>query len=611
MGGSAGTTGGSTGGAGRGGTGGGGGTTDSGFDVCGAMGIASVRGLAYLPDGSGVIAGLAGGAAKLIAPSDAHEVRNFIGHAGGVNGVAVSADGATLATASDDRTVRLWRISDGAALMTLPAGGRQLLSVALSADGARVAAGAADGQVFLWNRTTGAPIGVASDHVDEVRGMAFAANSTRLYTGSKDGSARVYAAADLTPLATPMQGGTWINAVVASPDGAHVAIGDLSSISFWRASDAGLERRIQAGGVNNLSYASNGTRVFASTGCCNVAVYPVDGSASTPLLSPIGGTPRVAASPLGGALFVATDWHLWLTDETGAPLRDEVTQGPFAHDVAFTPDGSRVAIGGDFGLIVRSVASGAVVASPAWGYAAGLYNGVAFSPDGSLLATGDDNGSVKLWPTSTWQSPREVYKASIRAMSVAFSPDGTLLAAAGASGLDDVYRVSTGAYVNFLGYSDYMRSIAFSPDGTLIATGGDDVSHLGIARVSDWSDVRRVDSAHLPVADIAFSPNNQIVATTGDTRITVWQVTGTAARRDLYQGPTTYQGNTVAIPADGAVLLAGGSDGLIRQWSLPALTALPSLPGHGTGIVKARFSADGRRLAAASADGTVWIWCRR
>src|SRR5439155_846292 len=82
----------------------------------------------------------------------------------------------------------------------------------------------------------------------------------------------------------------------------------------------------------------------------------------------------------------------------------------------------------------------------------------------------------------------------------------------------DVYRVSTGAYVNFLGYSDYMRSVAFSPDGTLIATGGDDVSKLGIARVSDWSDVRRVDSAHLPVADIAFSPNNQIVATTGEAR---------------------------------------------------------------------------------------------
>jgi WD40 repeat protein len=578
------------------------------------MGIASIRALAYLPDGSGVVAAMAGGVAKLIAPADAREVRTFVGHGGGVNGVAVSADGTTLATASDDRTVRLWRIADGATLATLAGGGRQLISVALSADGTRVAAGAADGQVFLWNRTTGAQIAVASDHVDEVRGMAFAAGSARLYTASKDGSARVYAATDLSPLETLMQGGTWINAVAVSPDGAHVAIGDLNgSIGIWRASDATLERRIQAqyGGANNLSYASDGTRIFASIGGSSVYVFPVNGSASTLLLAPIGGTPRVAASPAGGAVFVATDWHLWLIGETGTHLREEIQQGPFARDVAFSPDGNRVAIGGDFGLVVRAAPAGAVVKSVDWSQTAADYNGVAFSPDGSRMATAEDSGSIHLWSTSTWQTTSEVYKSSIRAQSVAFSPDGTLLAAVGAPGLDEVYRVSTGATVTFLGISDDMQSVAFSPDGSLIAAGSVGTSKLAILRVSDWSDVRRIDGAHSTVADIAFSPDNQIAASTGDGRITVWQVSGATARHDLYQGPTSYFGYTVAIPSDGALLLAGGSDGLIRQWSLPGQTALPSLPGHGPGVVKARFSPDGRRLAAAYDDGTVWIWCRR
>jgi WD40 repeat protein len=577
------------------------------------MGIASIRGLAYLPDGSAVVAALAGGVAKLIAPSDGHEIRTFIGHAGGVNAVAVSADGQTLATASDDRTVRLWRISDGALLATLAAAGRELLSVALSPDGARVAAGAGDGGVFLWNRATGGQIAVAYDHVDQVRGMAFAASSARLYTASKDGSARAYAAADLAPLATPMQGGTWMNALAVSPDGAHVAIGDANgSLSIWRASDASLERRIQAQyAVTNLSYASDGTRIFASIGGTSVYVFPVNGSASTLLLSPIGDTSRVAASPAGGALFVATDWALILANETGQALRSDVQQGPLVRDVGFSPDGNRLAIGGDFGLVVRAVPAGTIVEAPDWSQFAQTYNGVAFSPDATRLATAEQSGVVHLWSTSAWQTTSVVATATNWAQRVAFSPDGTLLAAAGAQGLDEVYRVATGAEVRFLGYSDEMSSVAFSPDGTLIATGSDGTSKLGILKVSDWSDVRRIDGAHTTVADLAFSPDDQIVASTGDARITVWQVTGATARHDLYQGPSGFEGKTVAIPSDGALLLAGGTDGLLRQWSLPALAALPSLPAHGPGVVRARFSPDGRRLAAAYDDGTVWVWCRR
>jgi len=614
-GGAAGSAGGGAGGAagGAGGSAGAGGASPSGFAVCGAMGIASIRALAYLPDGSAVVAGLAGGVAKLIAPSDAHEVRTFIGHAGGVNAVAVSADGQTLATASDDRTVKLWRISDGTVLATLQGAGRELLSVALSADGTRVAAGAGDGGVFLWDLTTLAPIGVAYDHVDQVRALGFAAGNMRLFTASKDGSVRVYSATDLTLLGTETQGGTWMNALAVSADGAHVAVGDQNgNINIWRASNGNLEKHVQAQyGVTSLSYASDGTRVFAGVGGTSVYVFPVDGSASTLLLAPIGDSVRVVASPLGGELFVATDWALYLTNEAGQAKRSEVQQGPLVRDVGFSPDGSQVAIGGDFGLVIRAVATGAIQHAPDWGQSAQTYNGLGLSPDGSLLATAEESGHYHLWSTSTWQTTRDVAQAPVRAQAVAFSPDSSLLATAGSPGWDEVYRVSTGAEVTFLGYGDNTSSVAFSPDGTLVAVGTDGTSHLGIERVSDWTDVRRIDGAHTTVADIAFSPDDQIVASTGDDRITVWQVTGSTARHDLYQGPSGFYGYTVAIPTDGAVLLAGGNDGLIRQWALPGLTALPSLPSHGPGVVRARFSADGRRLAAAYDDGTVWIWCRQ
>ena len=42
---------------------------------------------------------------------------------------------------------------------------------------------------------------------------------------------------------------------------------------------------------------------------------------------------------------------------------------------------------------------------------------------------------------------------------------------------------------------------------------------------------------------------------------------------------------------------------------MPGVSPLSDLATHGTGVVKTRFSHDGRQLAVAYADGTVWLWC--
>ena len=62
------------------------------------------------------------------------------GHAGAVGSVAFSPDGQTLASVSGDRTIKLWRVSDGTLLRTLwHTGG--VTSVAFSPDGQTLASG--------------------------------------------------------------------------------------------------------------------------------------------------------------------------------------------------------------------------------------------------------------------------------------------------------------------------------------------------------------------------------------------------------------------------------------------------------------------------------------
>ena len=573
------------------------------------MGTANVKSVVYLPDGSSVAVGMAGGVAKLLDSATARELRTFIGHAGAVNAVATSTDGTLLVTASDDRTVKIWRIADGALLGTLAGHGRELVSVALSPDTTRIAAGAADGEVFLWTRANATLVATKTDHLDAVRALGFAAAGTRIFTGSLDGSVRVWSATDLAPLATPIQNSVRMLSLAVSADGARVAIGDQQSrIILWRAADATQERQLQASYPPvSIALSPDGTRVYAAS-ANTIEWLPTAGGATTPLVSPIGNTRALAVRPDGHALFIANDWSLWLIDETGASIRPEVIT-PLPRSVAFWPDGSRLALAGYYGVVVRALPSGDVSQVVLVRQSTANFNGVAVSRDG-LLATAKDDGLVQLWSTTTWQVTRDVFQASIWAYDVAFSPNGAWLAASGAMGLNYVFPVAAdGGADHPLGYNGYINSVAFSPDGSLVAVGTDD-SKLGIVRVSDWSDVRRIDGAHTPVDDVAFSPDNQQVLSTGDDRVTLWPVTGSTIRRDLLR-QTGFYGKSVAVSPDGALAVAGGSDGPLRIWSLADYGSLPPLFGHGSPVLAVRFAPDGNRLAAAYDDGTVWLWCRR
>jgi WD40 repeat protein len=515
-----------------------------------------------------------------------------------------------LATASDDGTVRVFRVSDGATLSVLRAHDHALVSVAIAPDGSTVAAGAIDGEILLWT-VDGTLVTSKAVHKDEVRGLGFAAGGTRIFSASKDGSLRVWSASDLAPLGAPIASGSPLSIVAVSPDGAHVAIGGfVYAFSLYDAASAALEKTITTPwNIRSLDYAPSGDRVYATLANNDVESYQTDGSASHLMLAPIGTEALVAASPLGDDVFVASGWALWLTDPTGASRRDPIQEGPFTRSLAFSSDGKRLAIGGDFGFVVRDTSTQAILAAPDIGQFARAYNGLAFSPDGMKLASADDLGNVNLWSGASFKTKTEVTKATIDAQSVAFSPDGTWLAMAGREGLDDLWKLSPLGFVRSFGYSDSGHSVAFSPDGALAALGTEN-RKLGIFSSSDWSPLRQIDSAHsVIVEDLAFSLDGKLLATTGDERVTVWETGSNAERRDVLN-LTAYFGKTVAISPDGGRLVAGGSDGEVRSWSLPDLTPQPVLPGHGSGIVKARFSPAGD-LAVGYDDGTTWLWCRR
>ncbi len=288
------------------------------------------------------------------------------------------------------------------------------------------------------------------------------------------------------------------------------------------------------------------------------------------------------------------------------------TQGVSVYTVAFSPDGQRLASGGNNNEAILWNVANRNEPTDFRGHTKSVMS-VVFSPDGKYLATASHDGFVRLWNVSSKRRYTTfTHTHTGWAKSVAFSPDGKRLASGGGNQTGSVmlWDVSRDQRVTAMaGHTGIVESVAFSPDGRLLASASRDKT------VKLWDvenqRVRQTLTKHENVVyAVAFSPDGRTLATSSrDYTIKLWDVASgeNFATFEIDKAHYIYA-EALAFSPDGRYLASACVDYTIRLWDVDTRSAADTLRGHDGAVTAVAFSADGKLLASGSRDRTVLLW---
>ena len=170
------------------------------------------------------------------------------GHSDGVIDVAfrpaeAGANTTHLATASADRTVRIWDIQQRRHITTLDGHTDHVLRVLYSPDGQLLASASKDKTVRLWE-TTGYHLLGELPHGCTIYGLAFSPDGTRLATGCADKTLRLWDMLRLQEVVKLRGHDQYVHAVAFSPDGTRIvsSSGD-KTLRIWHILSTGQRKK--------------------------------------------------------------------------------------------------------------------------------------------------------------------------------------------------------------------------------------------------------------------------------------------------------------------------------------------------------------------------------